>query len=234
VPRASLLACTAFGLALSSAAQAAPLLHDSAAGFADITLNQGLQGSGAAVQAGRSIIGNMFDGNAAGTFLSLGLTGRLTLTIAPEGQRITGGTVVERTNVPGGDHPEVMRVFLGVDGEDFVLVGEFRNSHAGAGVLNASGAPASLLFTGSAGAGTTAQSLFGISDVTGDYNSILFLDASPNRRGDNDGFDIAELRLTSEAIPLPPAEPFEVPAPMALGLFWLALAGLLAARRRWV
>lgn len=232
VTRASLAAFAAFGLALS-AAQAAPIVHDEIADFASITRVQGLQGSGSAVASGRSNLGNMFDADEVNSFFSLGLGGTLTLTLAPSGQRLTGGSLIERTNLPGSPsgHPEVVKVFLGVDGEDFVLLGELRNSHAGGSAVTATGAPGALLYTGAAGSGTSARSLFSIGSITGDFNTVRFEDISPRRRNDNDGFDIAALSFTSEAIPAGPGDLAQVPTPMALGLFGLALAGLLAARR---
>jgi hypothetical protein len=228
VSRALLTAFTA--LTLATAAQASPVVHDTSAEFS-ITRTQGLQGNGAAVPTARSNPDNMFDAAGPTTFYSLGLGGTLTLTILPTSNRIISGFSVERTNLPGTDHPEVARVFLGVNGANFVLVGELRNSHAGAGVTIATGSPATLAFDGAAGPNNEARSLFSITNINGNFNTIRFEDASRNMARTNDGFDIAELRLTSEPVGGTP-DPAVVPAPMALSLFALGLAGLVALRRR--
>ncbi len=228
--RALLAACTA--LTLATGAQAAPLVHDSIGEFTSITAIQGTQRSGAPVAPGRSNLANMFDGNATTTFFSLGLGGTLTLVISPASNRIIDGFTVERTNLPGNTHPEAVEVFLGVNGAGFVLLGELRNSHRGGGadVINAALSPATLAFTIAEGLGDTARSLFSITNVTGDFNTIRFVDKSSGTDRSNDGFDIAELRLTSDRLGGP--DPTLVPTPMALGLFGLGLAGLMAARRR--
>jgi hypothetical protein len=218
------LAAIALTASLAVPAQASLLTHDSIASFSSITVSQGLRGNGTPVTPGRSNIGNMFDNNETTRFYSMGLGGSLTLTIAstdaPFGRRIVDGAVIERTNV-GGGYPEAVQVFLGVNGGSFVLLGELRNRDIGVGVVNEAGAPGLLTYTGAAGNGETARSLFSITNITGNFNSIRFLDRSLNRGPDRDGFDIAELELRSAAL-LPPGDgpgPAVVPTPMALGLF---------------
>jgi hypothetical protein len=217
-------------LTLAGTAQAAPVIHNSISSFSAISAVQGSQGSGMPVNPTRSVLANMFDANPTTTFFSLGLGGTLELVISPTSNRLISGLAIERTNLPGSNHKEAVEVSLGVNGGGYVLLGEFRNSHIGAGVTNAPGSPATLMFDGAAGSGETARSIFSISGITGNFNTIRFVDISPNNERTNDGFDIAELTLTSDVAG--GGDPNVVPTPMALGLFGMALAGLLAARRR--
>jgi hypothetical protein len=229
VTRAVLAAFTA--LTLATAAQASPVVHDNIVRFHSIAFTQGKQGSGDSVLPERSNISNVFDAAGPTTFLSLGLGGTLELVISPTSNRIISGFTVERTNLPfdssNNNHEEAVEVYLGVDGGGFVLLGELRNSHPlAAGVTNAS-AFATLVFDGAAGPDNEARSLFSFTIIAGVFNSLRFVDISPNNARTNDGFDIAELRLISDG----PGTTL-VPVPMALSLFGLGLAGLVALRRR--
>lgn len=231
------IALVAMGAAGSDAK--AVVVHDTYGEFDVISAVQGLKtnGSGTAlvsiVDPNRNQVTNMFDGSATTAFsLGLGGTsllgpnpngGSLVLTIKPTTNVITSGTFIEWTNLNSG-HQESALVSLGVDGGNWVPIGVLNNTQQTGGeasVLNQNSSVATLsFFSGPGGAHTT----YSLTVVSGTFNSLRFQDNSPyllnGTTKDRDGFDIANLTVTS------------VPEPAAVALAGAAMLVIGAARRR--
>ena len=213
-------------LCVASTALAAPVVHDTIGEFSAIVANQGLRTNNAGngsdvVAAGRSNVANMFDNNLT-TIYSLGLGGTgaggtLDFVISPVTNLITSGTVIELTTggVTGSGHIEFAKMFLGVNGGNWQLVGKLGND----GSVDGTGAIAGALLSANLMGNTTT---FSLTVSSGAYNSVRFSDVSPLVGANRDGFDIAEFRVTSTP----------VSEPATLALVGLSLMGLSVMRRR--
>ncbi len=213
-------------LALTTAATAAPVVHDTIPEFTAII---GLQGqSRNATDTGftnvapqRSLLINMFDGNPATVYtIGLGGTGAggvLDLVISPTTNPISSGTLV----TPGGRNGltgviDFAELYFGTDGGSYQLVGRLGTD----GSIDTLGGLANVLLAATLTDDTTT---FSLSVLNGTYNSVQFHDVTPTQGANRDGFDVASFSLTSGAA---------VPTPGTLALVALALAGLPFVRRR--
>ncbi|MBN8490404.1 MAG: hypothetical protein J0M00_03105 [Burkholderiales bacterium] len=217
--------------AVGSAANA-DVVHNTVDAFDIINASQGKKTNDAGtalvpiVDANRNRVENMFDGSLTTAFsLGLGDTpgngGSLVLTIKPTTNVIASGSLVEWTNLNSG-HQESATVSLGVDGGSWEEIGTLKNTQPG-NVASFSNLlqPYALLSLGSAV--NTVHTTFVLTVLSGNFNSLRFQDTSPyllnGTTKDRDGFDIANLSVTS------------VPEPTALALAGAALLVLGAARR---
>jgi hypothetical protein len=194
---------------IGTAAQAGTIIHDSADDFSAVQYTQGT----GTIDPSRLIEGNIFD-NDSNTILSLGLGGSLDLVIDPANRSISGGTVIELTNL-GSNHAESAQIYLGLNDGDYVLIGEVFNNALGGGATFVDGLIATLSSVEDGANTSYFLTVFG-----GNFNSLRIVDSSPNPGTSTDGFDIAKLSVTS------------VPEPATLALLGAGLLGLGGLARR--
>ena len=219
-------------VAAGSAAHAAPVLHDSFLKFQSIVASQGkATGTGPAdlvpVAADRSVLGKMFD-NDNSTMFSLGLGGTqpgggglLEFVIAPSTNAITSGSIIELSFVGSGQREkEKAELFLGINGGAYVLIGTLLNDELGATVDTTGGSPLATI----SATGVNGLTTFTLTVIGGSFNTLKLQDISPIEGAGSDGFDVAELRITSNVT--------LVPEPASLALLGAGFLGLAAIRRQ--
>jgi hypothetical protein len=232
-PRLVLAATFAAALVVAPAG-AATIVHDSVGDFAQLSFS-----GGGPVSADRRVAGNMFDSDH-NTMRSLGIGGTLVAGIATD-RSISFITLSELTFGVWTNHREQLTLSLALDADGdgladgaWVDIGVLRNdewraSAAAAPLPPVTPNPAQSVATLTGSFATLSRTDFTVTldPSAGQFNLIRFVDSSPFARG-RDGFDIAEFRVVSEALPQPAVG---VPAPMSLALFGAGLLGFGITRR---
>lgn len=165
---------------------------------------------GVATSGVRTDVDNAFDGSAA-TFYSLGVGGSVTVDVSPL-LLASPATVLEVTfNSPNPNFPESAQIFVGG-----VLAGEIFNQQV-SGVFFTAEAGFSIDVTpGSGGASYAigfANGVFSTLTIL-DTTFVNFAGAYNNNPANSDGFDVAEISVST------------VPVPAALPLLASAIAGV--------
>lgn len=198
------------------------MVHDKETEFSTLIYDQGDTFDLSVFKSDRTQISNLFDNNVS-TMLSLGDGGSLTAIIDPSINTISSGTIIELTQ--GNDHKESATIELGINGMDWLLIGEVFGD---ANVSMPNRAIQNLLQTAATLSFATGDaSVFTITVSDGfAFNSIRITDTtqqfvSGQGKESVDGFDIASFSVTS------------VSSPATLGLLGLSIAALgFAGRRR--
>lgn len=151
---------------------------------------------GVADGGSRFDVDNAYDGDA-GTFYSLGDGGSMTVDVSPL-TLLSPASVIEVTfNTPNPSWPESAKIFL-----DNMLAGE---------IFNNGTATSEAGFTLTSTASGGSMSAFEIAFSGGPFSALTILDttmtnfASSYTSRVTDGFDVAELSVSVNAVPVPPA-----------------------------
>jgi hypothetical protein len=233
LPRLVLAATFAAAL-VATPAGASTIVHDSVGDFAQLSFS-----GGGPVSADRRVVDNMFDSDH-NTMRSLGIGGTFVAGIATD-RSITSITLSELTFGVWTNHREQLTLSLALDANGdgladgaWVDIGVLRNDEWRA---SAAAVPLPAVTPNLAQSVATLSGTFAaiartdytvtVDPAAGQFNLIRFVDSSPFARG-RDGFDIAELRVVSQALPDPV---IGVPAPMSLALFGAGLLGFGITRR---
>jgi hypothetical protein len=209
---------------------AAPITHASVGAFAVLTFS-----GGGPVSPSRSIAGNMFDSDLD-TMRSLGIGGTMVAGVATD-RSITAITLSELTFGVFTNHREQVTLSLARDADGngiadgaWVDIGVLRNDEWRSPVLPpVTPNPAQTVATLTGTFATIARTDFTVTvdPSAGQFNLIRLVDSSPFARA-RDGFDVAEFRVVSNALPDPVVG---IPAPMSLALLGVGLLGLGITRR---